>query len=64
MSNLNKIENRGGKRANAGRKKLENKEKNKGIFVTADVFKLLNAQKKQLKSKSWTAFLVDSLGIK
>jgi hypothetical protein len=64
MSTNIKIENRGGYRPNAGRKKIENKEKNKGIFVQANVFKILNAQKKQLKSKSWTAFLVDKLGIK
>ena len=54
----------GGYRPNSGAKKKEITKKFKAIFIEENLFKTLNVQKKQLKSKSWTAFLVDSLGIK
>jgi hypothetical protein len=54
----------GGYRPNSGPKKKEITKKFKGIFLEENVFKILELQKKQLNSKSWTAFLVDKLGIK
>jgi hypothetical protein len=54
----------GGYRPNSGAKKKEITKKFKAIFLEENLFNKLNLQKKQLKSKSWTAFLVDSLGIR
>lgn len=57
---IKKIENRGGKRPNSGRKKLENKIKFKVINIKSDDFLIFSSickKNKMSKSAMFTRFL-------